>query len=426
MPIWLIARSEYLRRVRSWWFIGTTLLAPVLTLGVMLIPAFVLSLSEDAPRRVAVRDETGVLAPALLANPPEGYELFETARSEDSLRVAVRSGVLQTALVLPEGLIDGTDEALLLSRSGGGLTQHAVLRAAVREAVRDARVQASGAPPELVGLLREAAPVRAVTLGDRGEAPDGALASTVLANLLGLLIYMAVLLYGAMVMRGVIEEKAGRIVEVMASSVRPFELLMGKVLGIGAVGLTQLAAWGVLLVALSAIAGPLIAVLFASPDALGEAAADELPIDLSALPLLLSPGLLVAFVLFFLGGFLLFASLFAAVGSAVDQEADAQTLQVPILLPIIVPLFFLPYVLDRPEAPLSVFLSLFPLSSPTLMVVRMAVADVPVWQVGLAFALLAATFTVMIALAARVYRVGMLMYGKRASLREIWRWLRTA
>ncbi|MFN3596739.1 MAG: ABC transporter permease [Rubricoccaceae bacterium] len=423
MPIWLIARSEYLRRVRSWWFIGTTLLAPVLTLVVMLIPAFVLSLGEDAPRRVAVRDETGVLAPALLANPPEGYDLFETARSEDSLRAAVRSGLLQTALVLPAGLLDGSAEALLLSRSGGGLTQHAVLRAAVREAVREARVQASGAPPELIGLLREGAPIRAVTLGDRGEAPEGAIASTVLANLLGLLIYMAVLLYGAMVMRGVIEEKAGRIVEVMASSVRPFELLMGKVLGIGAVGLTQLAAWGLLLVGMSAAAGPLLALLLAGAAG---ADVDEFPLDLSALPLLLSPGLLVAFVLFFLGGFLLFASLFAAVGSAVDQEADAQTLQVPILLPIIVPLFFLPYVLDRPEAPLSVFLSLFPLSSPTLMVVRMAVADVPVWQVTLSFALLAATFTVMIALAARIYRVGMLMYGKRASLRELWRWLRAA
>ncbi|MDX1421477.1 MAG: ABC transporter permease, partial [Rubricoccaceae bacterium] len=257
-----------------------------------------------------------------------------------------------------------------------------------------------------------------------------------LAYVLGLLIYVAVLIYGVMVMRGVIEEKSNRIVEVIASSARPFELMMGKVLGIGAVGLTQLVGWSVLMLAFSAAAGPVLALLFA-PEALSapgvnlpEGAQGELPFDPEEIPALLgqllSPGLLLAFVGFFLGGYLLFSSLFAAVGSAVESESDAQTLQLPIMLPIILPIFFLPSVLTAPDAGLSVFLSLFPFSSPILMVVRMAATEVPVWQVLLAFAILFATFLGMIALAARVYRVGILMYGKRATLRDLWRWARTA
>jgi ABC-2 type transport system permease protein len=210
--------------------------------------------------------------------------------------------------------------------------------------------------------------------------------------------------------------------------------MMGKVLGIGAVGLTQLVSWSVLMLAFSAVAGPLLALLI-TPEVMNTPGVNlpesgELPFDPEELPALvgrlLTPGLLLAFVGFFLGGYLLFSSLFAAVGSAVEQESDAQTLQLPLMLPIILPIFFLPGVLAAPDSALSLFLSLFPFSSPILMVVRMAATEVPMWQVLLAFVLLIAAFVGMIALAARVYRVGILMYGKRATFRDLWRWVRTA
>jgi ABC-2 type transport system permease protein len=210
--------------------------------------------------------------------------------------------------------------------------------------------------------------------------------------------------------------------------------MMGKVLGIGAVGLTQLVGWSALMLAFAALAGPLLGLLLA-PEALSAPGVNlpeggELPFDPETLPALLgrllAPGLLAAFVGFFLGGYLLYSALFAAVGSAVEQESDAQTLQLPIMLPILLPVFFLPGVLAAPDAPFSVVLSLFPFTSPILMVVRMAATEVPAWQVLLAFALLAAAFVGMIALAARIYRVGILMYGKRATLRDLWRWARTA
>ena len=388
--------------------------------------------------RVELEDAlaTGQLAAPLAEALPPTYRVARAAAPPDSLRARVLDGRLDGFFVLPPGLLDGTEAATYYSRGVGGLAQQVALQAALRDVVRAARIRAAGANDTVLALLDARAGVDLVTVSAEGDAADGALASSALAYVLGLLIYVAVLIYGVMVMRGVIEEKSNRIVEVIASSARPFELMMGKVLGIGAVGLTQLVGWSVLMLAFSAAAGPVLALLFA-PEALSapgvnlpEGAQGELPFDPEEIPALLgqllSPGLLLAFVGFFLGGYLLFSSLFAAVGSAVESESDAQTLQLPIMLPIILPIFFLPSVLTAPDAGLSVFLSLFPFSSPILMVVRMAATEVPVWQVLLAFAILFATFLGMIALAARVYRVGILMYGKRATLRDLWRWARTA
>ena len=433
----LIARSEYLRRVRSKTFAVTTLLAPLLALAVVALPiAFATMTGDEAARRVAVVDRTGRLARPLAEALPPTYTVIAEGAPVDSLRARVLDGRLDGYFVLPEGLLDGSAGAAYYSRGVGGLAQQAALQAALRDVVRAARIRDAGAPEAVLDLLGARAGLDLVTVSAEGDAADGALASSAVAYVLGLLIYVAVLIYGVMVMRGVIEEKANRIVEVIASSARPFELMMGKVLGIGAVGLTQLVGWSALMLAFSVAAGPLLALLF-SPEAMSapgmslpEGASGELPFDPEELPSLLgrllSPGLLAAFVGFFLGGYLLFSSLFAAVGSAVEQESDAQTLQLPIMLPIILPVFFLPSVLTAPDSGLSVFLSLFPFSSPILMVVRMAATDVPAWQVLLALAILVAAFVGMIALAARVYRVGILMYGKRATLRDLWRWVRTA
>jgi ABC-2 type transport system permease protein len=435
--ILLIARSEYLRRVRSKTFVFTTLLAPLLALVVIALPIVFMALAEDEAGRVlAVVDETGRLAAPLAEALPEAYLVESTTAPVDTLRARVLDGRLDGFFVLPAGLLDGTADAAYYSRGVGGLAQQAALHVALRDVVRAARIRAAGAPDAVLDLLDARTGLRLVTVSAEGDAADGAVASTAVAYVLGLLIYIAVLIYGVMVMRGVIEEKANRIVEVIASSARPFELMMGKVLGIGAVGLTQLVGWSVLMAALGAVIGPLLALVL-TPEVLNapgvnlpQGAPGELPFDPEELPALLgrllSPALLVAFVGFFLGGYLLYSSLFAAVGSAVESESDAQTLQLPIMLPVILPVFFLPSVLAAPDSGLSVFLSLFPFSSPILMVVRMAASEVPLWEVLLAFLLLIAAFVGMIALAARIYRVGILMYGKRATFRDLWRWMRTA
>jgi ABC-2 type transport system permease protein len=204
---------------------------------------------------------------------------------------------------------------------------------------------------------------------------------------------------------------------------------MGKVLGIGAVGLTQFALWVVLalagLVALGTVlAGMVDPTALAGADA---ATVEDLPIDPSALTLANVPfDLIVYFLLFFLGGYLLYGSLFAAVGSAVEQESDAQSLQLPIMIPVILPALFLPFIADNPDAPASVALSLVPFFSPILMVVRAAATEVPFWQMGLALVLLALAFIGTIWVASRIYRVGILMYGKKATFKDLARWVRYA
>lgn len=416
----LIAKSEYLRRVRSKWFAVATLAVPVLAIGVFLLPMIAFS-SGGGVDRVAVLDGAGLAAPLAEAL-GDRVEVEVSDAPLDTLRARVLAGDLDGVLVLPDGLVDLGAGAEVRYFSRGGLDAGDGVRGAVREVVRRARAGAAGASPAALAAYESDVALRLVTVSEDGDEADAAIGRFLMANVLSLLMYLAILVFGMMVMRGVIEEKANRIVEVIASSVRPFELMMGKVLGIGAVGLSQLIAWGALTFGLSLAAGPLL--LAFVPEAAGDAG--EAPFGPEALGAIVDPGLLVAFVLFFLGGYLLYSSLFAAVGSAVDQESDAQSLQTVVILPIMIPLLFLSFVANDPDGGLGVFLSLFPLSSPILMVVRMAVTDVPVWQVVLALALLAAAFVGMIALAARVYRVGILMYGKKPSLAELWRWVRTA
>ena len=430
-PIALIASSEYARRVRSPWFIATTLLTPALAVAVLALPFVMVSFGgDDAPQTVAILDATGVLADSVAAALPASFTAVETQAAPDALRDSVLADRLGGYLVLAPGVLDGTARARYFSR-GSGLDEMTVLGDAVREAVRAERGRRAGASPAVGALLDARVGMDQVSVSEDGDAADGALVQLLVANVLAFLIYVAVLLYGAMVMRGVIEEKSNRIVEIIASSVRPFELLMGKVLGIGAVGLTQLVGWGVLMAAAAAAVGPLL--LAFAPEAAVPAAglaagagAPDLAVDPAALSAAFAPGLLAAFVAYFCGGYLLFAAVFAAIGSAVDQESDAQTLQVPVMLPIMLPMLFLPAVLSQPDAPLAVFLSLFPVSSPVLMVVRMSVTDVPAWQIAASLALLVAAFVGMIWVAARVYRVGILMTGKKATFADLWRWVRTA
>jgi ABC-2 type transport system permease protein len=430
----LIAQSEYLRRVRTKGFILGVLLAPLgLALFVGLTVFIALLGSDDPDRRVAVLDESGQLYESVAAALPEQYAAERATTPLDSLRAAVLDERLDLALVLPASLLEGEGEAAVYAGSGGGLGQLDAVRDAVRDGVREVRLAALGAGDEVREVVESRARVRSVTVTDEGDAADGTLIASGIGYLTGFLMYGFMFIYGALVMRGVIEEKQTRIVEVIASSVRPFELMMGKVLGIGLVGLTQILAWVLLGAAVLAALGPILA-LFAgdavAPTGPGAdaatAAAADLPFDPSAITALLTPEFFLVLLLCFLGGYLFYAALFAAVGSAVEQESDAQTLTVPVAIPIIIPILFLGPMLDQPDSTLSTVLSILPPFSTVLLPVRIAVTDVPVWQTVLALGLLTVAFMGAIWVAARVYRIGILMTGKKASFGDLWRWVRTA
>lgn len=420
----VIVRSEYLRRVTSRGFLLATVLAPVLVVGVIAAAVAVGVLAhETGARDLVVRDETGVLAGPLAEALPDRFRVVPTEEPADSLAARVRRGLLDGYVVLPTGLLHGDGEATLVSARGGGVTAQLVLEQALRAVVREARLREIGAPEEAFRVLGERVVLRSVVLTESGEAPDAAWLYTGLGYALGFLVYVAVFVYGAMVMRGVIEEKASRVVEVIVSSVRPGELMAGKVLGIGLAGLTQLAAWALLLAGGFAAAGPLVFLATGTAAGAPEAALQHLDVGALTWP---PVSFFVAFLGYFLGGYLLYAGLFAAVGSAVETEADAQSLQVPVSIPVVLPVLCLPFVADDPGSALSVVLSLVPFFAPILMPVRIAAGAVPAWQVVASLVLLALAFAGALALAARIYRVGILRYGKRASLRDLARWVRQA
>lgn len=427
--IWIILKSEFGRRVRSKWFIFITLLAPVLLLSFIALPAVVAVLAQnDGVLRIAVVDETGVLLGDLEEAEPDDVHFVRPTEPEDAVRDAVRAGTYDGYLHLAAGLLDETGEATYYSAEGSGLSLPPRLRSLVARAVVQQRLAQRAAPPDVLDIVNSDVTLRTVKLTDEGEEADSTIANSVVGYVMGFFIYVTVLIYGALVMQGVIEEKSSRVIEVMVASVRPFQLLMGKVLGVGAVGLVQMAIWGALILALTVGAGSVLA-LFLDPSAF------NLPADASQEALLaeanialpsISPGLFVWFVLFFLGGYLLYASLYAAVGSAVEQQQDAQALMMPVTLLVILPVMFIWYVIESPNAGFSVALSMIPFFSPILMIVRVAVTDVPFWQVALSYVLLVGGFVGSVWLSSRVYRVGILMYGKKASLKDLAKWVRYA
>ena len=424
--IWIILRSEYWRRVRTTAFILTTLLLPFGLILLMVAPGAIgYFAASSGETRVAIIDETGVLFDRMQAASGSQFILSQTDAPRDSVEAAVRTDTYDGYLVLPSDLLNGGSTATYTASQGGGLTTRAQLDNLIDEAVQDARMERQNAPPEILAILESNVSLNTQQLTAEGATDDSSLAYMAVGWVMAFLIYMAVLLYGQYVMQGVIEEKNSRVVEIVVSSVRPFELMMGKVLGIGAMGLTQFIVWGVLVLGGSSVLGS-AAALFLDPSMLNlpagasdEAVRQAVDVSVPTLPV----SLFVWFALFFLGGYLLYASLFAAVGSAVEQQQDAQSFVLPLMLPLIIPIVMLFFMLEAPNATFSVVLSMIPLFSPVLMVARIAVADVPFWQVGGSFLLLAGAFVGAIWLSGRIYRIGILMYGKKPSLREIGRWL---
>jgi len=425
--IWLILRSEFWRRVRSKAFLLATLLVPVGFVLLAAAPAVFGYLAEQTDERtVALVDETGRLADSLVAASGDRVTFEVTEASTDSVRAAVRGGRYDGYLRLPQSLLTGEGEATYYSMEGGGLSLRAQLDNQVTRVVRQHRLEAAGASKDVLAIVGSDVSLTTRKLSeDEGTTADSSLAYTAIGYAMAFIIYFAVFIYGQYVMQGVIEEKSNRVVEVIVSSVRPFELLMGKVLGIGAMGLAQMVTWAAVAMGGVAAVGPVMALVFSpsdlgvAPDASQQALLEAAGVSVPTIPV----DLVVWFILFFLGGFLLYAALFAAVGSAVEQQQDAQNLLLPVISPLILPILFLIFIIESPNATVSVVMSMIPLFSPILMVLRAAITSVPVWEIATAFLLLVGSFVGVIWAAGRIYRVGILSYGKTPSLRELATWV---
>lgn len=422
-----IIRREFLVRLRSKGFVVATLVGPLALVVLMLAPIFVLQwASDDSEKSILVIDQTGVLYPELHVDAP-----IRLARSEepvDSLRGQVLRNEITGYIVLPAGLLEEDAPVMFYSLGGGELSLRMTLESAINQAVRSQRLLAAGAPAEVVDILNRRVGLDMKRVTGEGDTRDDTSIMAVVGYVMGFVIYLTVFIYGSLVMRGVIEEKVSRIMEVVVSSARPFELMLGKVLGIGALGLVQMLIWVVITLALVVFGGAFAASLLDPADLnLPDTASQQAVLDAADLSIPQIPlSLFVYFVLFFVGGYLLYAALFAAVGSAVDQEADAQQFVLPVAAPVILAIIFITVVIDQPNSTVSTIVSLIPLFSPILMVVRLAVTQVPLWQSLLSLMLLAMTVLGTVWVAARIYRVGILMYGKKPSFRDLARWVRMA
>jgi ABC-2 type transport system permease protein len=410
--LWPIVRREFLERVRSKAFLIATLLGPVL-MGFLTVGPALLMGRAGKPQRVALLDETGRLGPAVRAvlaghELPDGQARFvleETANgpaAEAQLKARVLEGALDGYLKLPEDAM-ARSAVEYYGKTVSNMIDLRLMERAASTAVTAERLASAGVDRSRAAELTKGVDLKPVRVSKTGEREDRG-AGFILSFVLVMMLYTTVLMWGQAILTSVIEEKTSRVVEVIVSAVRPHHLLAGKLLGVGAAGLAQFAAWAATLLLIS---------LFGS--GLTSTMGGKLPE--------ISPVTLVFFLVFFLLGYLMYAALFAAVGACVNTTQEAQSLAFPVFMPLILAVMLAPMVMQSPDSTTSTVLSLVPLLSPVLMFLRMNVLTPPAWQIALSVALCLATIAAILFVAGRVYRVGILMYGKRPTFPEIMRWV---
>lgn len=417
--IWAVVRREYLQRVRSRWFVISTVGGPVFLFAVLAVPAWFATSTDDTGPPIAVVDGTDALYDRVADDFTAAGFPVERVRWRstvvDTLRRRAAAGEIGGFVMLDQFTLESGDAVLYVNRRPTSI-QQATLRSAIVRAALEVQLEQQGVDVEAM-LAGGSLDVQMLSPESAREGEPRFLVAYVGAFFL----YMVILLHAVAVMRATLEEKTSRIVEVIVSAMEPWHLMLGKVLGVGAVALTQLLAW-TLTGALIVVSGlPTLVAGGGMPTA--EPAAGRSVDLVSALP---GPGLLALFVGYFVFGFFIYSGLYAAVGAMCSSDDEAQQAQLPLVMFLVVPIVFVLQVIENPAAPLSVALSLFPLFTPILMWARIAGGTVPAWQIGISFVLMAVAILAIAWVAGRIYKVGILMTGKRPTLRELWRWVREA
>ena len=454
----LIAQREYLTRVRKKAFLVLTLAVPLLIAGFGFFMVKIIKSDDDKADVIDVRDDSRLhLASRLQSTPQLVFRAVPgaLAAAKTSFQKQKHDGLLY----LPAGLdADKPTGVQFFGKGNISLKKQQAVETALNKAFSDIKMQQSGLSQQALDRLRSEVDLQTVSLDDEGkEADSNALATSGVSYALALLIYFFIFIYGVQIMRGVGEEKSSRIMEVMLSSVKPFDLMMGKIFGIAAVGLTQFLLWGLLSFGATSLIGSLVgadaprtetAAATPAPGAASTAAdpaatrmspgakfdqqlekqatqtnpANRFKIFdvLSNLPL---GQILFGFIVYFLGGYLLYGALFGAVGAAVDDQTDTQQFMFPITMPLILSyIVSVSVILRNPDGPVAFWMSMIPFTSPIAMVVRLPFG-VPAWQLALSIALLIVGFIGTVWVAARIYRVGVLMYGKKVTYKELGKWM---
>ncbi|KEQ29410.1 hypothetical protein N180_13340 [Pedobacter antarcticus 4BY] len=451
--ILLIIQREYLSRVKKKSFILMTLLTPVIIAafyGIMIY--FSLQGATSTFHKVAVVNNNSALTEKLKSGKNISYTYFSTSL-QDVKKNYLKEG-FDYILYLPEFTLDAPKGIQLMGDKQASLALNSKVANDLEETLRTQQLKASGIAQQDLDRLSTSVDIDTMKIGQNGKEEDSSAgATTIIGSAAGILMFMFILLYGIQVMRGVIEEKTSRIIEVMISSVKPFQLMMGKIIGIALVGLTQFILWIILTTAISTVAVQFFtgkdkaAQTMQSASTLdnkdtekaGQAITDSQQTKKAKIQDKLSESgpvayvqkslahldltkIILVFIFFFLGGYLFYSALYAAIGSAVDSETETQQFVMPVMMPLFVGYALsLSVISNDPYGPIAFWLSMIPFTSPIAMMVRLPYG-VPDWQLGLSMVLLIIGFVGTVWFASKIYRVGILMYGKKTSLKEMIKW----
>jgi len=442
--IFLIIQREYLTRIRKKSFIVMTVLGPLIFAAFLFVPAWLATLEDKEIKTIAVVDSTNIFTNVL---PETDYIKFFYLQdvSVENIRKTFKESGYSAVLFIPQNIL-ASSSIILYSDKQPGLSTKMHISNSIEKEIEKLKLSTYEISDldKILKSIRTNINLRSIVWTEEGgEKESYTELSMVIGYASGMLIYFFIFLFGAQVMRGVIEEKTSRIVEVIITSVKPFQLMMGKIIGVGLTGLTQFILWVILTLTIVTVAQKAFFpdirktsaeqvlasdILSSSGENLQEVKLEESKTDMlekvySSLDSAHLAYILGMFVFFFLAGYLLYASFFAIIGSAVDNEADTQQFMLPVTVPLIAAIFIMINAINNPEGNLAFWFSIIPLTSPVVMMVRIPFG-VDVWELSLSAGLLILTFIVTTWMAGKIYRTGILMYGKKVTYKELWKWLR--
>lgn len=419
--VWAVIRREFIERVRTRWFLISTILGPVFMIGMAVLPGLLLSKGAGVSSIVIVDESTGQLASRVESQVTRSgrftirqLETQPERRTEvmDSLTAEVQGERLDGFLVLSAATLE-SGIAEYRGRNVSSLTETAILERAVRQALTVERLSRRGVDPAVVQEATTGIDLQTMRISKRGATSESGEATFFMGYAMALILYVVTLAYGITVMRSVVQEKQDRVIELLISSLNPFQLMLGKVIGVGAVGLLQMIIWSGVGALTVKYRTSILTMLGVPAQAVAQFRMPTLGLDMLGLVLV-----------YFLLGYLFYSALFAMVGAAVNSETEAGQAQQPVMMLLVVSLLVSIGALGNASGPIGVWGSMVPFSAPIVMPVRMATSDVTTSQLLMSLAIMVISTVIVVWIAGRVYRIGILMYGKRPSIKELVRWAR--
>lgn len=436
MKIGIIIAREYLTRVKKRSFLLITFLAPLFFAALMFLPAILMLNQEkfDQKKSIAVCDESTLFTGKFKDTDVNTFIYIDNDISD--AKAMVREGIYDCVLYIPGTKLNLPVNAEIYSMKQVPMTLTEYINSTMKTVIEHQKLLASGIDPNIVKAANTTIYVQSIRMSEDENVEKKTFGELefLLGIILAMVIYFVIFIFGSQVMRGVIEEKTNRIIEVIVSSVKPFELMMGKIIGIALVGLTQFLLWGVLTLGIYGIVSSFLPVqdVFSTGSVMSEqiaetaASTDSQQMMTKAFDIIHSinfKAIILCFLFYFIGGYFLYSAMFAAIGAAVDSETDTQQFATPISLLLVIPMVCSTIIANAPDSSVSIWLSMIPFTSPVAMMLRIPFG-VPIWQVVTSVALLFITFVIFTWLASKVYRTGILMYGKKVSWKEIFKWIK--